>query len=366
MKNSNSNHKTYHENHKQNRNQRQHKHINRHQKQSHVSMKTNYDCCRIIPYGPKYYFFFSKKDGDPSFQIKKDKPEIKDYISIPNIIYDASLSNYDGTLCQGTILQLSNNVKMICFENIITFMGNSTKEHSWKQKYNLLLRMVSLISREQQYTYVDMYKQQQKYIFTLPVTMKRDVDIHTYLKEHTLPYKIYSIEYLNKTFNTHDRYLHTNAKDTLSPSSPITPSSPSGPSLLLCSSNSKTENPTQNQEYNKPIQSRSQVHQQSRTQKQKYKIFTIQAEEKQDIYKLYSSEYEGYAHIPSYKTSVMMNKMFRNIKENDNLDALEESDDDEEFENVSLSKHVNLDILYKFRCEWNRRFKLWEPVEHVV
>ena len=38
------------------------------------------------------------------------------------------------------------------------------------------------------------------------------------------------------------------------------------------------------------------------------------------------------AYIPDYKTSVMMNKLFRNIKENANLDALEESDDEAEFE----------------------------------
>ena len=35
-----------------------------------------------------------------------------------------------------------------------------------------------------------------------------------------------------------------------------------------------------------------------------------------------------------------MNTLFRNIKENQNLDALEESDDEEEFENISLDKFV--------------------------
>ena len=35
-----------------------------------------------------------------------------------------------------------------------------------------------------------------------------------------------------------------------------------------------------------------------------------------------------------------MNNIFRNIKENTNLDALEESDDEEEFENISLDKYV--------------------------
>ena len=38
-----------------------------------------------------------------------------------------------------------------------------------------------------------------------------------------------------------------------------------------------------------------------------------------------------------------MNSLFRNIKENRNLDLLEESDDEEEFENTSLDKFVDLD-----------------------
>ena len=44
------------------------------------------------------------------------------------------------------------------------------------------------------------------------------------------------------------------------------------------------------------------------------------------------SIYQGIAAIPDYKTSVLLNKVFRNIKENDNLDALEESDNEDEFE----------------------------------
>ena len=39
----------------------------------------------------------------------------------------------------------------------------------------------------------------------------------------------------------------------------------------------------------------------------------------------------------------MMNSLFRTIKENDNLDLLEESDDDEEFENIQIDKFVNLE-----------------------
>lgn len=48
------------------------------------------------------------------------------------------------------------------------------------------------------------------------------------------------------------------------------------------------------------------------------------------------------AAIPDYKTSVFMNALFRNIKENRSLDALEESDDEDEFENTNIDKFVDL------------------------
>lgn len=69
------------------------------------------------------------------------------------------------------------------------------------------------------------------------------------------------------------------------------------------------------------------------------------------------------AHIPNYKTSVMMNTIFRNIKENRNLDALEESDDEDEIKDLDkCSKLVDLDKCVKMECTFNVRFKRWHPV----
>jgi hypothetical protein len=68
------------------------------------------------------------------------------------------------------------------------------------------------------------------------------------------------------------------------------------------------------------------------------------------------------AYIPDYKTSVMMNKLFRNIKENANLDALEESDDEEEFEDDRPDKFVFLNKSYNMVCIWNNKFKKWAPI----
>jgi hypothetical protein len=57
-----------------------------------------------------------------------------------------------------------------------------------------------------------------------------------------------------------------------------------------------------------------------------------------------------------------MNKLFRTIKENDRLDALEESDDEEEFENENEDRFVNLDKTYNMICLYNYKFKKWYPV----
>ena len=56
-----------------------------------------------------------------------------------------------------------------------------------------------------------------------------------------------------------------------------------------------------------------------------------------------------------------MNKIFRKIIENINLDYLEESEDEETFENVDENKFVNLEKEYYFKCYYNRRFKKWVP-----
>ena len=58
-----------------------------------------------------------------------------------------------------------------------------------------------------------------------------------------------------------------------------------------------------------------------------------------------------------------MNNIFRIIKENKNLDYLEESDDEEEFENINLDKYVDLNKKYIMKCEYNFNFKKWIPLE---
>jgi hypothetical protein len=97
-------------------------------------------------------------------------------------------------------------------------------------------------------------------------------------------------------------------------------------------------------------------------------VFKVKAELQNDIYNLYvynngtTDYFYDIALIPDYKTSVMMNKLFRNIKENNNLDALEESDSEDEFENENIDKFVDLEKSQNMLCVYNQRFNKWVPI----
>ena len=97
-------------------------------------------------------------------------------------------------------------------------------------------------------------------------------------------------------------------------------------------------------------------------------VFKIKPDIQNDIYNLYCVEnnvetFYNIAYIPDYKTSVMMNKLFRNIKENDNLDLLEESDDEDEFQNESADRFVDIEKSLLMICKYNYKFKKWYPVK---
>ena len=104
-----------------------------------------------------------------------------------------------------------------------------------------------------------------------------------------------------------------------------------------------------------------------RDKNKKTAIFKIMAGTEPDIYNLFiikngNEEYYDIAIIPDYKTSVMMNSLFRNIKENINLDAIEESDDETDFEDGREDKYTYLDRSFNIKCEFNYKFKRWVPI----
>jgi len=60
-----------------------------------------------------------------------------------------------------------------------------------------------------------------------------------------------------------------------------------------------------------------------------------------------------------------MNSIFRNIKENGRLDAIEESDDEEEFEDIREDRFVDLEKEVIMEFVFLPKFRKWSPVRVV-
>jgi hypothetical protein len=97
-------------------------------------------------------------------------------------------------------------------------------------------------------------------------------------------------------------------------------------------------------------------------------IFTVRADIQSDLYILthpYSRYEPDYAYIPNYRVSVFMNGLFRNIKENRNLDYMEDSDDDEDLMDLREDKYVDLKREHRMECMYHKKFRRWIPLRVV-
>jgi hypothetical protein len=97
--------------------------------------------------------------------------------------------------------------------------------------------------------------------------------------------------------------------------------------------------------------------------------FWVTADLQSDIYHLVDpkSIYKtDFAYIPNYKTSVFMNSLFRNIKENINIDAIEDSDDEEDFYDTRYDKYVDLKKQLLMECIYHKKFKRWVPFRNIT
>jgi len=277
----------------------------------------DYDYVAAIPKGTKCYAWFTYfKNKATCFIIELNKMKITD-VKMFNACFSDELSKgKNGTIVYGTMFYTSGN-RFFTIEDIFIYKNNYIS-FSWEKKIQLLGEILK--NEIKQISYKNSYV-----VFGLPILSTKLED--TEKKIQNLKYQISFLQFyfLNNT----NRYLSMKMNQNYS-----NPSNPSNPSI----------------------------------KNTKGKIFLVRPDIQNDIYYLYSEKQEEkgekyeIAHIPDFKTSVLMNKLFRNIKENENLDRLEESDDEEEFENNQDNKFVNLDVSYKMFCQYNHKFKRWVPL----
>lgn len=257
---------------------------------------------RFIPKGPKYIVSFERHNNNVSMYMKRYIKN-KDTKKIKlHASFDPILSYGKGSKCYGTLIQHKGR-QIFFLENISNFQNRHTQNMSWEWKYKIMIQLLKLVKPINEPNTIFM---------GLPVTRIENETSVNYEMIETLPYPVYSVEHLNNKHRKTELLVNINKSQSI-----------------------------------------------------KYDIFTIKADVKCDIYHMYKTDYQGKVMIPNLKTSVMMNSYFRTIKENDNIDLIEESDDEEEFENIDENQYVDLDKSYHFRCMYNDKFKTWIPIECV-
>ena len=270
-----------------------------------VHNKVQADIYLIIPKGRKCFLWFKNYNGKQycfllTINLKNKKIT---NISTQFTSFNNDLCSGKGTILYGTNFMI-NSTKCFNIENIFYYKGKNLTYYNQYDKLNFITNLTQNICQK---------KILDKQLIVGTPIISNNID-ELYKKAINVPYNIYSIQhrllFKNKTF------------------------------------------------LNLPYKSDEII----------YKVFKIKATIVNDIYELYcrsKNEYEqiGKAYIPSYNTSVMMNNYFRNIKENYNLDALEESDDEDEFENTNIDKYVDLDKKISFKCVYNYKFNGWVPIE---
>ena len=293
-----------------------------------------------IPHGKKCFTWFTTyKEQSVCFILELDntiRKQIKN-IKMINSCFSSVLCY--GTIFYGTLFNHMNN-SFFSIEDIYNYKGKDISMLDFNSKIN---KICSILKNEiKQLSYNNNFV-----IFGLPIISKSNDNFEDQLSKIT--YRIDSIQYRN--FNKNNTYYLLAFDKFINKTEEII--------------HTNLNKINEKQSLSLPKQSLPKQTLPKQTLPKQTKIFIVKPDIQNDIYNLYTldNEYIGLASIPDYKTSVMMNKLFRTIKENIDLDALEESDEEEEFENPNIDKFVQLDKSYKMVCNFNNKFKKWIPIK---
>ena len=302
-----------------------------------------------IPEGTKCFIWFTFYNHQKVCFLM-ELNDIKQIINIHNIHVDCSndLFKGRGTIFYGTNFYLEK--EFFSIEDIFYYKGIECKNLCWGEK---LVKINTLFKNDLNKTsFFDKKELTKTIYFGLPFMSKTNEDLENKIKNSQ--YKIASIQFKlfskvnNFLFMDYNNYVNDNKKRQTN----------------VLNNNTKNNNTKNNNTKNNNTNTNTNIH-------KKYikeTVFLVRPDIQDDIYFLYflnnelKEEQHSIAHIPDYKTSVMMNSIFRNIKENTNLDLLEESDDEEEFEDDRIDKFVHLNKSYKMVCQFNNKFKKWIPL----
>ena len=311
-----------------------------------IHKKVYSDFVLAIPEGKKCFAWFKNSvNGNVCYILELSENKTILDIKIVNCCFNSCLSY--GTIFYGTFFNYSSN-NFFSIEDIFLYKGKNVSNYIWIKKLELFKEIMNIDIKQISYN-------KSFLVFGLPLI---NTNFNELVNEiNKLKYKIRCIQfrnYNNKNVSQYLEFVNINKSLKLEVN-PEFKKNEHNPSPIIAKQSS---NINQNSSY-------KNTHKRERTA-----IFQVKPEIQNDIYYLYcydnntqSLVHYNIACIPDFKTSVMMNKLFRNIKENNNLDTLEESDSEDEFENEKEDRFVYLDREFNMICSYNYKFKKWVPLK---
>jgi hypothetical protein len=313
----------------------------------------DYDLCSAIPCGKKCFAWFTQLNGKNVCLILEliDKKNIHD-IKVYNCIFNNDLIyGKNGTILYGTLFH-HMKTSFFAVEDVFYCKGNDVGSLSWINKFTILKKLFDNDIKQLAYNSSFL-------VFGLPLMadsideLKKNID--------DVSYKIYNIQFRSLNKSNLISSVLLKSIDSIIKCLPHVPAQAHGPQCPT-----KLEVP----KIVKPYHNHNSISNSVSTTNSHIKdiVFKVKPDIQNDIYHLFCLEnnqetFYKVAYIPDYKTSVMMNKLFRNIKENENLDLLEESDDEEEFQNENIDRFVDINKSLYMICKFNHKFKKWYPVK---
>jgi hypothetical protein len=305
---------------------------------SHKKIPEQYDISLAIPYGKKCYLWLSYyQDKDACFllEINKEK-KIGKVTLLLNENVPCKLAY--NTLLYGCICDSPDkDTSFFLIEEILYYQGIPL----FKQPQNERLSFLEIFFK----TYSDFFKQFCPIPIALPMIWNFDENLPLSWQDN-IPYQVHHIQH--RSLDCIVPYINVPLSKNILASKPSIESTQSVfiPPPLPRFDSSKYQ-------YKQPT------------------CFEVKPEVQNDVYHLYAFGpnskriYCGLACMSSFTSSVFMNGIFRNIKENRNLDALEESDDDDDFEDIRPDKYVDLSKTEVIECVYQRKFRKWMPVRAI-
>uniref|UniRef100_A0A6C0I3F9 Uncharacterized protein n=1 Tax=viral metagenome TaxID=1070528 RepID=A0A6C0I3F9_9ZZZZ len=302
--------------------------------------KDHYDCCLAIPVGKKVFAWFTY-DGEEDVCFIADlnrEKKITTLKKVDNLSVSVQLAL--GTVLYGTMVEeQEGSPSFFVAEDIYYFRGYSVKHAVFTERLDMMrLVLEDMNSKTIQGGLIRFVIR-----FVLPV-----INAIPIKDEKTIGYAVHHYQY--RSSNKIMPYLNVFQNKKVIAEGGRT----SGSNSTMQFETMNIKKDLSKPQYRYPT------------------IFQVTADIQYDIYHLFACGknnmpvYYDVAYIPNCKSSVFMNGLFRNIRENKNLDYIEESDDEDDFQNIKEDKYVDVNRVLLMECTFHTKFRKWIPLRVIA